>query len=30
MISKPIAIERLLKEVRDVLDNSPSQLTLFP
>jgi CheY-like chemotaxis protein len=30
MISKPIAIERLLKEVRDVLDKSPSQLTLFP
>jgi PAS domain S-box-containing protein len=30
MISKPIVIERLLKEIRDVLDKAPSQLTLFP
>jgi PAS domain S-box-containing protein len=30
MISKPIVIEKLLKELRDVLDKSPSQLTLFP
>jgi two-component system cell cycle sensor histidine kinase/response regulator CckA len=30
MISKPIVIERLLKELRDALDKAPSQLTLFP
>ncbi len=30
VISKPIVIERLLKEIRDVLDRAPSQLTLFP
>jgi PAS domain S-box-containing protein len=30
MISKPIVIEKLLKEIRDVLEKSPSQLTLFP
>jgi PAS domain S-box-containing protein len=30
MISKPIVIEKLLKELRDILDKSPSQLTLFP
>jgi PAS domain S-box-containing protein len=30
MIYKPIVIEKLLKEIREVLDRSPSQLTLFP
>ena len=30
MISKPIVVEKLLREIREVLDNQPSQLTLFP
>jgi PAS domain S-box-containing protein len=30
MISKPIVVERLLREIREVLDNAPSQLSLFP
>lgn len=30
MISKPIVIERLLAQIRNTLDKSPSQLTLFP
>jgi PAS domain S-box-containing protein len=30
MISKPIVIERLLAQIRNILDKSPSQLTLFP
>jgi PAS domain S-box-containing protein len=30
MISKPIVIERLLRVIREVLDNKPSQLSLFP
>jgi CheY-like chemotaxis protein len=30
MISKPIVIEKLLTEIRNVLDNAPTQLTLFP
>ncbi len=30
MISKPIVIERLLRVIREVLDNKPAQLSLFP
>ncbi len=30
MISKPIVIEKLLKQVRELLDTRSSQLTLFP
>jgi CheY-like chemotaxis protein len=30
MIPKPIVVEKLLREIRNVLDNKPSQLTLFP
>jgi CheY-like chemotaxis protein len=30
MISKPIVIEKLLKEIRELLDTRSSQLTLFP
>jgi PAS domain S-box-containing protein len=30
MISKPIIAEKLLREIREVLDNKPSQLSLFP
>ena len=30
MISKPIIVEKLLREIREVLDNQPSQLSLFP
>lgn len=30
MISKPIVIEKLLRVIREVLDNKPAQLSLFP
>jgi CheY-like chemotaxis protein len=30
MISKPIVIEKLLKQIRELLDTRSSQLTLFP
>jgi CheY-like chemotaxis protein len=30
LIHKPIVIEKLLKEIRDALDRTPAQLTLFP
>ncbi len=30
MISKPIVIEKLLKQIRELLDARSSQLTLFP
>ena len=30
MISKPIVIEKLLRQIREILDKKPSQLTLFP
>jgi CheY-like chemotaxis protein len=30
LISKPIVVEKLLKQIRDVLDSKPAQLTLFP
>jgi two-component system, cell cycle sensor histidine kinase and response regulator CckA len=30
MISKPIIVEKLLREIREVLDDRPSQLSLFP
>jgi PAS domain S-box-containing protein len=30
MISKPIAIETLLRQVREILDAKPAQLSLFP
>ena len=30
MISKPIVIEKLLRQIREILDAKPSQLSLFP
>jgi CheY-like chemotaxis protein len=30
VISKPIAIEKLLRSIREMLDTKPSQLSLFP
>ena len=30
MISKPIVVEKLLREIRELLDHKPSQLSLFP
>ena len=30
MLSKPIVVEKLLRVIREVLDNKPSQLSLFP
>ena len=30
MISKPVVIEKLLRQIREMLDTKPSQLSLFP
>jgi PAS domain S-box-containing protein len=30
MITKPVAVEKLLRQIREILDNKPSQLSLFP
>jgi PAS domain S-box-containing protein len=30
MISKPIVIEKLLRQIREILDTKPAQLSLFP